>query len=696
MSLISELFEIRTRTEFSANDITMWLVKVLDRLYGIPVTRIKTEVIIRGKSRGRADLVAENSIGFETKRYLENELTEAETQTARILKKLEKEGDLSPIGVATDGVNWRLYVLVDKKPFLFHQFTVNEGTSDSEFNESFWSVLTALRREKQRPVPTAEATAEIFRPFGPVFNEARTLLITQLEYLAKEKPVAFISKFSLWFELFSSVYNHFETRCRNMSFLGQDLSNVVKILHNKLPFVSIDEQTLQGSIELFIRHTYLALIAKILSALVTLGEEGVIEVVLSDSSSILNGKAISQCGVYVSEENDFFEWPSEAPNQAKLCYALIRPLQRFSTDYTDDVFRHLYEDLVDPETRHELGEFFTPKWMAQLIVEDTITQADSRILDPACGSGTFLVNALKKKNQLISLSVSKKQPMSNILDEIWGIDVNPLSVILARTNLFLTLSSLLAGEEQPAEIRPRVYVADTFELPRFTDAEQRQLSEEGPTSSIISTPVTAHISVPILSRLRPSEATYWIDKVGEMLDAGTNELPQDLSGDEDLIEFQRALFKAMKDLRVQYGNSIWKFVLHNYGIPPLLRGQFDVVIGNPPWLSFREARKEIKDIMERIAQQFNIQPPIQTKTSFNLAVVFFLASSAFAKNGGVVGFVLPMSVLDSPAHSPFINLITSGSQFLFKKAYDLSGVIPNPFPHNLPSAIVIAEVGKWK
>jgi predicted helicase len=333
--------------------------------------------------------------------------------------------------------------------------------------------------------------------------------------------------------------------------------------------------------------------------------------------------------------------------------------------------------------------------MAQLIVEDTVTHHTNRILDPACGSGAFLVLALKKKVQLLAKQKEiTSTDATRLLDDVWGIDVNLLSVTLARTNLYLTTVNLLKGRQQPAEIRPHVYVADTFVLPRFTDEEQRQLTQGISTSPIISAPVTPQISIPILSRLSPDEATHWINVVGEALESGSSTVPSDKKTSADLIEFQRALLQAMRDLRKKYGDNLWKFVLRNYGIPPLLRRSFDVVVGNPPWLSFREARESIKKTMETIATQYGVRPGVQTKTSFNLAVTFFLASSYFVKSGGCIGFVFPLSVLDGAAHAPFIDLLMSGNLFQLRKAYDLEDIAPNPFPHNLPSSILIVEVKK--
>ena len=228
-------------------------------------------------------------------------------------------------------------------------------------------------------------------------------------------------------------------------------------LQEQESFNRINRDVLSGALELFVRHTYLSLIAKELAALVTLGEDGVDQKFNCDPNSLLTGSAIADCGVHISEENDFFEWPSKSQDPIQLIEAILRPLLRFSNRYNEDIFRHLYESIVDPDTRHELGEFFTPKWIAEIMVNDTILDAKYKILDPACGSGTFLVEALKKKTSMFGREISNDE-MEDLLNDIWGIDINPLSVILAKTNIYITISSVLSGQGQPCEIKPNIFV----------------------------------------------------------------------------------------------------------------------------------------------------------------------------------------------------------------------------------------------
>lgn len=55
----------------------------------------------------------------------------------------------------------------------------------------------------------------------------------------------------------------------------------------------------------------------------------------------------------------------------------------------------LYESVIDAGVRHQLGEYYTPDWLAHQVVEATVTSPlTDRVLDPACGSGTFIFRLL--------------------------------------------------------------------------------------------------------------------------------------------------------------------------------------------------------------------------------------------------------------------------------------------------------------
>jgi len=67
-------------------------------------------------------------------------------------------------------------------------------------------------------------------------------------------------------------------------------------------------------------------------------------------------------------------------------------------DRVQDLFKRLYQNLVPKRVRYDLGEYFTPDWLAGLVLKEAGYDGDIeiRVLDPACGSGTFLVLAIKE------------------------------------------------------------------------------------------------------------------------------------------------------------------------------------------------------------------------------------------------------------------------------------------------------------
>ena len=74
-------------------------------------------------------------------------------------------------------------------------------------------------------------------------------------------------------------------------------------------------------------------------------------------------------------------------------------------DNTRDLLKRLYQNLMPKALRHDLGEYYTPDWLAERLLnqlgytEKVKNLPQKRILDPACGSGTFLVLAIKRVRQ---------------------------------------------------------------------------------------------------------------------------------------------------------------------------------------------------------------------------------------------------------------------------------------------------------
>lgn len=98
----------------------------------------------------------------------------------------------------------------------------------------------------------------------------------------------------------------------------------------------------------------------------------------------------------------------------------------------EDVVGELFEEIIDPEKRHDLGQYFTNENLVDLILGIVVKNENGIYCDPTCGSGTFLIRLY---DRLKYLSRSKLTHLQ-LLEQIWGIDRGKFPAELATVNLF--------------------------------------------------------------------------------------------------------------------------------------------------------------------------------------------------------------------------------------------------------------------
>ena len=112
------------------------------------------------------------------------------------------------------------------------------------------------------------------------------------------------------------------------------------------------------------------------------------------------------------------------------------------------------------------GEVFTPPWMVEAmldLVKDESERIDSRFLEPACGSGNFLVQVLQRKLAAVELKFGKsdfeKQHYALLaLMCIYGIELLPDNIAECRANMLEILADYLALGESDELYRAAFYV----------------------------------------------------------------------------------------------------------------------------------------------------------------------------------------------------------------------------------------------
>ena len=115
----------------------------------------------------------------------------------------------------------------------------------------------------------------------------------------------------------------------------------------------------------------------------------------------------------------------------------------------EDLLGQLYQGLFPRAIRHELGEYYTPGWLADhvLDVAGYSGDPDGRLLDPACGSGTFLLAAIRRirrwhRTNRDRSGLSESDLLAKILHGVAGFELNPLAAITARANYLMALGEL--------------------------------------------------------------------------------------------------------------------------------------------------------------------------------------------------------------------------------------------------------------
>jgi hypothetical protein len=131
------------------------------------------------------------------------------------------------------------------------------------------------------------------------------------------------------------------------------------------------------------------------------------------------------------------------------------------------VLRELYESIVSREVRLALGEYYTPRGVAELAVESLETEdfASESFLDPGCGSGAFLAVCIDRKRAALPDDHAPSDTVGAVTDGVMGIDLNPVAVKSAKLAYVL---SLLPELDAPGvdELEVPVYLADALGLTR--------------------------------------------------------------------------------------------------------------------------------------------------------------------------------------------------------------------------------------
>lgn len=303
-------------------------------------------------------------IEFEANLDLKND--EAELQLREYISGIweEENKPISRLAIATDGIKWRVFYpvlkLKAKRPWSADEVVLNlteEKNIRSDDADDFYFWLSRILLRDSLLKPTVKSFEDDFGLSSPAYIDASIILKQAFDEIKKdpEPNLAFVT----WAKYLRYSYGRFEP----------------------------DEN-------LFIIHSYLAGVARLLVwAAFSQGKvEGSLKKVIN---SIFEGDYFQELGIDNLAEKDFFYWILNSKIENRLVPMWSRIINHMLTynlsKINQDILKGVYQQLVDENTRHGLGEYYTPEWLCEKMVEELLpSKGVVKVLDPACGSGSFL------------------------------------------------------------------------------------------------------------------------------------------------------------------------------------------------------------------------------------------------------------------------------------------------------------------
>lgn len=409
-----------------------------------------------GEKRGHADAYYGNAI-IEFEKSLSATLEEAEGQLCEyVAGTWQKDGSSrSLLAIASDGIVWKIYRPVlaagtKPSPETVSLEELREFKVAEESLGAFWLWLTSLLFRQQQIEPTAERFQLDFGAWSPLYREGMAALKRAWARVSGESEAKLA--FETWQRYLTVTYGRLaeETTEQKDKETGEEISE----LEN-----------------LFLRHTYLASIARLM-IWAALSKGKATDKLGEVAKKVLSGDYFKSKQLANLVDDDFFHWIRTDTAEKVLTPAWQRILSHL-TEYDlsqirEDVLKGVYQQLIDPKDRHDLGEYYTPDWLCERMVKELLPKHGFKaVLDPSCGSGSFLRAAITHFIEHND-DVKDAEKLKLVLANVQGIDIHPVAVTIARATYVLALGKLVNLTKKPIQIP--IYLADSLFLPREVEA----------------------------------------------------------------------------------------------------------------------------------------------------------------------------------------------------------------------------------
>lgn len=458
--------------------------------------------------------------------------------------------------------------------------------------------------------------------------------------------------FEQWKILFREVCGYdFETK-------KLEIRELLKIFH-------INKEDDDLPIIIFAIHTYYAIFIKLLAA-ETLTyfrhrEKSFLSMLTnlkSQITSLESGEIFKYEGVNNFIDGDLFSWYLICWNSKieKLVTHLVNKLQEYDFSSLNlepkeakDLIKNIYHYLLPQKLRHSLGEYYTPDWLAEFIVENLHINYSSnfRALDPTCGSGTFLSILIEKIK--LNSRLSGREKLKKILGSIVGIDLNPLAVISAKTNYIIALSDYLIYIDREGTDIP-IYLSDSLLAPLEYKTKKKNFFALPTKVGIFKIPISlianSYLEVFLNLVIPCIEIELDVKDFKKKFDR------LDIKISDNDIEIIFEFYETLLGLQKRGLNGIWGKIIKNIFTPAFFK-DFDYIVGNPPWINWQNLPEEYRDSIKKYWDDYKIFLHRGLTARLGSAhddisvLLTYVVIDKYLTNGGKLGFVLPQNLFQA-------------------------------------------------
>jgi len=406
--------------------------------------------------------------------------------------------------------------------------------------------------------------------------------------------------------------------------------------------------------------------------------------------SLEEGSIFRQLGIGNLLEGDFFAWYCSNNQWSNEIGGFVQEIFKILTQYEDkalfqtgeyaqDLFRDLFMKIIPDKVRHSLGEFYTPSWLADNLIKESlrlnlsVNNREWNALDPCAGSGTF-VTILIKYVLIETKGLSNKERLTAVLNRIKAIDLNPLAVLTSRINYFINISHLISDDD---EFEIPVYLGDSSYVPTKTIIDKIDCLNY----KIKTIKGFINIDIPRSAVSNPELFSKTMTSIEKDI---TNLDPDSISDKLFAIIPKKDLTKEIRkriislaeqfvDLERNEWNGIWARIVTNFLTTANL-GKFDLIVGNPPWIDWKNLPAGYRERVKEICIERHLFSGDSLTGGINLnicALISNVSAMNWLKENGILSFLMPQTIIFQQTYEGFREFkLDENSNLYFQQLFD--------------------------